>query len=104
MSTATLYAHRFDAPNDEVTGEIGGAGPNVPETWRFSIEVARAWEQALDESATPKTRKVALRSAMVMSPDQGGEFDVLLSLVRHDLGEHQGAGSSICPGYMKWTS
>jgi NAD dependent epimerase/dehydratase family enzyme len=24
MSTATVYAHRFDAPNDEATGVIGG--------------------------------------------------------------------------------
>src|SRR5688572_9161338 len=35
-STATIYAHRFDAPNDEATGIIGGSEPNAPETWRFS--------------------------------------------------------------------
>jgi len=27
MSTATIYAHRFDAANDETTGNIGGAEP-----------------------------------------------------------------------------
>ena len=27
MSTATIYAHRFDAPNDEATGLIGGDEP-----------------------------------------------------------------------------
>ena len=30
--------------NDEATGILGGNEPNVPETWRFSIDVARAWE------------------------------------------------------------
>ena len=31
-STATIYAHRYDAPNDEFTGTLGGDEPNVPET------------------------------------------------------------------------
>jgi hypothetical protein len=39
-STATIYAHRHDAPNDEATGIIGGSEPGAPETWRFSVEVA----------------------------------------------------------------
>lgn len=30
MSTARIYAHRFDAANDEITGIIGGSDPNVP--------------------------------------------------------------------------
>ena len=98
MSTATLYAHRFDAPNDEATGLIGGVEPNVPDTWRFSIEVAQAWEAALNEAVTPKTRKVALRSAMVMSPDRGSVFDVLLGLVRHGLGGTSGSGKQ----YLSW--
>src|SRR4028119_2336770 len=33
-STATIYAHRFDAPNDEINGIIGGE-PNAPDTWNF---------------------------------------------------------------------
>ncbi len=55
-STATIYAHRFDAPNDEATGILGGTEPTVPETWRFSIGVARAWERALDEAARAALR------------------------------------------------
>src|SRR5262245_52974968 len=39
-STATIYAHRFDAPNDDVDGIIGGDEKDAPDTWRFSIEVA----------------------------------------------------------------
>lgn len=97
-STATIYADRYDAPNDEFTGILGGAEPNVPDTWRFSIEVAKAWEQALDEAQTPHTRKVALRSAMVMSPDRGGVFDVLLGLVRLGLGGPEGSGRQ----YLSW--
>ena len=97
-STATIYADRYEAPNDEFTGILGGTEPDVPDTWRFSIEVAQAWEQALGEAETPETRKVALRSAMVMSPDKGGVFDVLLGLVRHGLGGTEGSGRQ----YLSW--
>src|SRR5207247_1501623 len=71
MSTATIYAHRYDAPNDEATGILGGAEKDAPDTWRFSIDVATSWERALDAAATPRTRKVALRAAVVMRPDRG---------------------------------
>jgi uncharacterized protein (TIGR01777 family) len=91
-STATLYAHRYDAPNDEDTRVIGGSEPDAPARWGFSIQVARAWEDALAAAHTPHTRKVALRSAMVMSPDRGGIFDVLLGLVRRGLGGRAGNG------------
>jgi NAD dependent epimerase/dehydratase family enzyme len=66
--------------------------PGAPRAWNFSIEVAQAWERALEESVTPKTRKVALRSAMTMSPDAGGIFDTLLALVRRGLGGTAGNG------------
>ena len=68
-STATIYAHRYDAPNDEASGLIGGDELDAPDTWKFSIDVARAWERAFSEAVAPQTRKVALRSAMTMSPD-----------------------------------
>ena len=74
-STATIYAHRYDAPNDEETGILGGDEPNSPDTWRFSIDVAKSWEQVASEAVTPQTRKVLLRSAITMSPDRGGPFD-----------------------------
>lgn len=64
----------------------------APTLWNFSIEVARAWERALEEAATPQTRKVALRSAMTMSPDAGGIFDTLLTLVKRGLGGTAGNG------------
>ncbi|MFC7615483.1 NAD-dependent epimerase/dehydratase family protein [Actinokineospora soli] len=71
MSTATIYAHRFDAANDEATGVIGGSELDVPGYWAYSVEIAKQWELAQDQAPTPDTRKVALRTAMVMSPDRG---------------------------------
>ena len=91
-STATLYAHRYDAPNDEATGIIGGSEPNAPDTWRFSIDVVKKWERELNAAATPNTRKVLMRSAIVMSPGAGGPFDMLLRLVRFGLGGRFGDG------------
>lgn len=97
-STATIYAHRYDAPNDELTGIHGGAERDVPETWRFSVDVATAWEQAVDQADVPNMRVVKLRSAIVMSDDRGGAFDVLLGLVRHGLGGQNGNGRQ----YVSW--
>jgi uncharacterized protein (TIGR01777 family) len=98
MSTATIYAHRFDAPNDEATGIIGGREPDAPRSWRASIDIARAWEEALYEAPTPQTRRVALRSAMVMSPEPGGPFDALLPLMRRGLGGPIAGGRQ----YISW--
>lgn len=97
-STATIYAHRYDAPNDEATGILGGDEPGAPETWRFSIDVAKAWEAAANEFDLPATRLVLMRSAMTMSPDRGGVFDVLLGLVRRGLGGSNGDGRQ----YISW--
>jgi uncharacterized protein (TIGR01777 family) len=97
-STATIYAHTYGAPNDELSGVIGGAEPAAPDTWRFSIDVATAWEKAFDEAPTRGTRKVKLRSAITLSPDRGGIFDTLLGLVRHGLGGTSGDGRQ----YVSW--
>jgi uncharacterized protein (TIGR01777 family) len=97
-STSTVYRHSFDQPQDELTGEWGGNEPGVPETFGFSVDVGRQWEAALNNAPTPATRKIALRTSMVMSPDAGGVFDVLLGLVRHGLGGTQGSGKQ----YVSW--
>jgi uncharacterized protein len=97
-STATIYAHRFDAPNDEATGVIGGNEPDAPANWRFSIEVATIWEAASRESVPAATRLVLLRSAMVMSPDRGGIFATLLRLTRLGLGGAVAGGRQ----YVSW--
>ncbi|MBV9070474.1 MAG: DUF1731 domain-containing protein [Acidobacteria bacterium] len=87
-STATVYPHRSDAPSDETT-PISEDGPAA---WRFSVEVGRQWELALDEAKTPRTRKVKLRSAVVMTPDAGTPFSIFLNLVRFGLGGKAGDG------------
>ena len=98
MSTATIYAHRFDVANDEATGIIGGSEPDVPSYWRQSIEIANAWEATLAEAHLPSTRRVALRSAMVMSADRGGVFSVLAKMTRARLGGAIGSGRQ----YVSW--
>ena len=98
-ATATIYSHRYDADNDDVTGRIGGTeDAAAPDTWRFSIGVARAWEAAAVETCPPGCRLVLLRSAMTMSPDPGGVFDVLLGLVRRGPGGTSGDGRQ----YVSW--
>ena len=91
-STATIYAHRYDRANDEATGLVGTHDSSTPQAWGFSVDVARAWEAAVETARTPRTRKVLLRAAMVMSPEAGGTFDVLLGLVRRGLGGQAGDG------------
>jgi uncharacterized protein (TIGR01777 family) len=97
-STATIYRHALDRPMDEETGEIGGNERDVPRSWRFSIDVATGWEEAFFSAVTPQTRKIALRSAMVMSPDRGGIFSELLRLVRFGLGGTAGSGQQ----FVSW--
>lgn len=97
-STATIYRHALERPMDEEQGELGGNEPGAPDTWRFSIEVATRWEETFFAAETPSTRKVALRSAMTMSPDRGGVFAMLLRLVRFGLGGQAGSGEQ----FVSW--
>jgi uncharacterized protein (TIGR01777 family) len=105
-STSTFYKHSYDTPQDEFTGLLadlpsqrGTNEPaNLPETWSFSIDVAHRWEAALAATPTPNTRKIRLRSSMVMSPDAGGVFSVFSKLARLGLGGTQGNGKQ----YVSW--
>lgn len=96
-STATIYRHALDRPMDEVTGELGGgemisASRRAPETWDFSIRVAKDWETVFFAMPTPRTRKVALRSAIFFSPVPRSSFAIYLNLVRTGFGGKQGNG------------
>lgn len=83
-STATWYRHAEDAPQDEWLGEPGEG---------FSCEVARAWEEAFFGSPTPAaTRKVALRTGMVLANEEGTVFDVQRKLAASGLGGALGGG------------
>lgn len=83
-STATLYRHAEDHAQDEWLGEPGSG---------FSVEVAQAWEQAFFAMKTPgATRKVALRTSLVLANEAGTVYDVLAKLARCGLGGRQGGG------------
>jgi uncharacterized protein (TIGR01777 family) len=105
-SAATIYARAVDAsgvdlPLDEASGELGADGlttSTVPSVNRwlqrrdFSRRVARDWEAAFFTAQTPHTRKVVLRSAVVLGAAPGSAFAVLSRLVRLGLGGTQGNG------------
>jgi uncharacterized protein (TIGR01777 family) len=97
-STATIYRHALDRAMDEDTGEIGGNEPDCPSSWRFSIDVATRWEEAFFSAVTPQTRKIALRSAVTLSPDRGGIFAELLWMVRLGAGGTAGSGDQ----FVSW--
>ena len=102
-STATIYRHSIDRPMDEATGELGGneligKRRRAPDTWDFSVHIAKEWEAAFFETETPRTRKIALRSAIVFSPTPGNAFQVFSNLVRMGLGGTQGNGRQ----YVCW--
>ena len=98
ISTATIYAHRLDAPNDEATGVMGGSEPDVPGYWSFSTDIAKAWERTQRDAITPGTRQVQLRAAMIMSPDRDGIFDTMARIARWGLGGSVGGGAQ----YVSW--
>jgi uncharacterized protein (TIGR01777 family) len=107
-STATIYRHatagtQFDRDMDEATGEIGGndmisAHRRAPEKWNWTVKLVKDWEAAFFSTATPRTRKVALRTSLVFSPTPGNIFAVLSRLVRVGLGGSQGDGRQ----YVSW--
>ena len=74
-STATIYRHAEDHPMTESTGELGEG---------FSVGVARAWEEALFAPELPATRRVALRTAIVLG--DGSALIPLLRLARLGVG------------------
>jgi hypothetical protein len=81
-STATVYRHTFDTAWDEQ----GQTEASAEAKDRFSVEVAWAWERALEEAKTPQTRKLALRTSMVLGLSQNSVFPVLRRLTRLGLG------------------
>lgn len=96
LSTATIYKHSFDRAMDEATGVVAST-PEAKDA--FSIEVAQAWEQALAESAVPATtRKLALRTAMVLGTQPGTVYRVLRRLARFGLGGAMAGGRQ----YVSW--
>ncbi|HEX4342631.1 MAG TPA: NAD-dependent epimerase/dehydratase family protein, partial [Verrucomicrobiae bacterium] len=94
-STATLYQHTFGPPHDESSRDMDSA---IDAKDAFSVEVAQAWEAALNEANTPRTRKVALRTSMVLGLGKNSVFPVLRRLTKLGLGGRQGSGKQ----FVSW--
>lgn len=88
VTSATLYRHAEDRPQDEETGEIG---------YGFSVDICKIWEKTFFDTPTTSTRKIALRMGIVLGRTDG-VFPRLLNLVRFGLGGRQGDGEQ----YVAW--
>lgn len=64
-----------------------------PTSWALSVKVGLDWEEALAANSMPHTRRVALRTSLVMSPQPRSVFAVLSRLARLGLGGIQGRGN-----------
>jgi uncharacterized protein (TIGR01777 family) len=82
-STATIYRHSEDKQMDELNGEIGDD---------FSMNIAKAWEKAFFETETPKTKKTAIRTSIVLGKN-GGAFIPLKRLTQIGFGGKNGSGN-----------
>ena len=123
-STATVYTHTFGKPHDESSQDMDSAADAKD---AFSVEVAQAWERTLFEaplgeaarpvaadasplplnqagspnrltSAATMTRRVALRTSMVLGLGRNSVFPVLRRLTRLGLGGRQGRGDQ----FVSW--
>lgn len=82
-STATIYRHAEDRPMTELDGEIGTG---------FSVDVAKAWEDAFFSFDLSQTRQAALRISIVLGK-HGGVMTPYRNLVKFGLGGVQGSGN-----------
>ncbi len=82
-STATIYKHALKKEMTEEKGEIGDD---------FSMNIAKSWEEAFYSITNSKTRKIVLRTSIVMGKN-GGALIPLKSLTKFGLGGKQGNGN-----------
>lgn len=83
-SSATIYRHATDRPQDEYNGEMQND---------FSVQVCKAWEKSFFDCRTPFTRKVALRTAVTMG--RGGVIVPYFNLLKFGMGGKQGSGKQM---------
>ena len=94
-SSATIYRHTLAQAWDESGMDFE---PTAEVKDAFSVEVIVAWEKALNEAVTPGTRKVALRTTMVLGLARNSVFPVLRRLARFGLGGRMGSGEQ----FVSW--
>lgn len=81
-SSATIYVHAETQLMTEANGIIGDD---------FSMNICKTWEKSFFEKQNPKTRKVALRTAIVLGKE-GEALKKLKTITRLGLGGKQGSG------------
>lgn len=81
-STATIYDNSFERINTEDNGIIGDD---------FSMNIAKSWELAFNEINTPKTKKIILRTSIVLGK-KGGAIIPLKKITKLFLGGKQASG------------
>lgn len=98
-STATIYRHRYDAPNTESAG-LYGASKEAKDA--FSLKVAHAWEDAFEEAYRTndltRTRGILLRTAIVFGNEPGGVYETLRKFAKQGIGGTMGHGRQ----YVSW--
>lgn len=85
-ASATVYRHSLDTPMDETEGEFGDG---------FSVNICRAWEEAFFEKKLPRTRRVALRTSMVLGHGKNSVYPVLARIARWGLGGKLSTGNQM---------
>jgi uncharacterized protein len=85
-ASATIYRHAEDREMDEQTGEIGTG---------FSVDVCQKWETVFNSANTPNTRKIVLRTGIVLG-NHGGPLRPLKTLAKLGAGGKQGNGRQYC--------
>ena len=88
-SSATIYRHTFGPAWDETSTDFT-ATPEVRD--EFSLRIIHEWEKAFYEPTLPSTRRVALRTTMVLGHARNSVFPVLCRLARLGLGGRMGSG------------
>lgn len=82
-SSATIYVHSEKHLNTEENGIIGDD---------FSMNICKSWEEEFFKTKNTDTRKVALRTSIVLG-NNGGAFTKLKMITKLGLGGKQGRGN-----------
>lgn len=84
-SSATIYVHSEKHLNTEENGVIGDD---------FSMNICKSWEEEFFKGKNEQTRKVALRTSIVLG-NNGGAFPKLKMITKLGLGGKQGRGNQM---------
>jgi len=82
-SSATIYVHSEKHLNTEENGIVGDD---------FSMNICKSWEKEFFKTKNPDTRKVAIRTSIVLG-NNGGAFSKLKMITKLGLGGKQGRGN-----------